>query len=173
MRHHGADAQPRFSPHRFASANSSFRSKGIGGVSCLPTNSGASQRNSAGKSLDTSVKLDWAPVGDFSLYDHVLDTSVLLGNVPERTARAYLGATHWIPIFRVARGRAAGETGAGVAAGGNRPSGSTIPNYPLHRARIPSGHVALRFLVREGLLEQVRPGPRARNARQTGAHPDP
>lgn len=28
--------------------------------------------------------LDWLPVGDFSLYDHVLDTSAMLGNLPER-----------------------------------------------------------------------------------------
>ena len=30
---------------------------------------------------------DWVPVGDFSFYDHVLDASFLLGNVPAR-ARA-------------------------------------------------------------------------------------
>ncbi|HTQ06383.1 MAG TPA: 5-methyltetrahydropteroyltriglutamate--homocysteine S-methyltransferase [Polyangiaceae bacterium] len=60
-------------------------------------------------------KLELVPVGDFSFYDHVLDTSFLLGNVPAR-ARAGEGA----PLdayFRVARGRAAGETGGGVAAG--------------------------------------------------------
>jgi len=28
--------------------------------------------------------LDWLPVGDFSLYDHVLDTSVMVGNLPTR-----------------------------------------------------------------------------------------
>ena len=26
--------------------------------------------------------LDWIPAGDFSLYDHVLDTSFMLGNIP-------------------------------------------------------------------------------------------
>jgi 5-methyltetrahydropteroyltriglutamate--homocysteine methyltransferase len=59
--------------------------------------------------------LDLAPVGDFSLYDHVLDTSFLLGNVPSRARPSEaepLGA-----YFRVARGRAAGEAGAGVPAG--------------------------------------------------------
>ncbi|RYZ05625.1 MAG: 5-methyltetrahydropteroyltriglutamate--homocysteine S-methyltransferase [Myxococcales bacterium] len=58
---------------------------------------------------------DLAPVNDFSFYDHVLDTSFLLGNVPSR-ARAGEGP----PLdayFRVARGRAAGDTGEGVAAG--------------------------------------------------------
>src|SRR5690242_16108080 len=58
--------------------------------------------------------LDWVPIGDFSFYDHVLDTSFLLGNVPRRAA----GSTDPLDAyFRVARGRAAGETGAGVAAG--------------------------------------------------------
>ncbi len=59
--------------------------------------------------------LDLVPVGDFSLYDHVLDTSFLLGNVPQR-ARG-LGGTDLDVYFRVARGRAAGDTGGGVAAG--------------------------------------------------------
>lgn len=46
--------------------------------------------------------LDWLPVGDFSLYDHVLDTSVMVGNLP---ARAQQGA----PLqqyFLAARGQA-------------------------------------------------------------------
>jgi 5-methyltetrahydropteroyltriglutamate--homocysteine methyltransferase len=58
---------------------------------------------------------DLVPVGDFSFYDQVLDASFLLGNVPER-ARAGQGQ----PLdayFRVARGRAAGDAGDGVAAG--------------------------------------------------------
>ncbi|MCX4188312.1 5-methyltetrahydropteroyltriglutamate--homocysteine S-methyltransferase [Methylophaga sp. OBS4] len=29
-------------------------------------------------------QLDWVPVGDFSFYDHVLDTSRLVGNLPKR-----------------------------------------------------------------------------------------
>jgi 5-methyltetrahydropteroyltriglutamate--homocysteine methyltransferase len=59
--------------------------------------------------------LDLVPVGDFSFYDQVLDTSFLLGNVPERAL-----AGDPLPLdayFRVARGRAAGDTGPGVAAG--------------------------------------------------------
>ena len=59
--------------------------------------------------------LDWVPVGDFSFYDHVLDASFLLGNVPER---ARLGGGEALDVyFRVARGRAAADQGAGVAAG--------------------------------------------------------
>ncbi|HEY6079824.1 MAG TPA: 5-methyltetrahydropteroyltriglutamate--homocysteine S-methyltransferase, partial [Polyangiaceae bacterium] len=58
---------------------------------------------------------DLVPVGDFAFYDQVLDASFLVGNVPER-ARAGQGE----PLdayFRVARGRAAGDTDSGVAAG--------------------------------------------------------
>jgi 5-methyltetrahydropteroyltriglutamate--homocysteine methyltransferase len=58
--------------------------------------------------------LDLSPVGDFSLYDHVLDTSFLFGNVPSR-ARVN-EANPLDAYFRVARGRAAGESGAGVPA---------------------------------------------------------
>lgn len=59
--------------------------------------------------------LDLAPVADFALYDHVLNTSFLVGNVPER---AKAGAGNALDrYFRVARGRAAGDSGAGVAAG--------------------------------------------------------
>ncbi|TSE31667.1 5-methyltetrahydropteroyltriglutamate--homocysteine S-methyltransferase [Tepidimonas charontis] len=49
--------------------------------------------------------LDWAPVGDFSFYDHVLDTSAWLGHWPRRVQ-------DWAgdpldKLFRVARGRTA------------------------------------------------------------------
>jgi 5-methyltetrahydropteroyltriglutamate--homocysteine methyltransferase len=59
--------------------------------------------------------LDLVPVGDFSFYDHVLDTSFLIGNVP---SRARVGEGEPLDAyFRIARGRAAEETGADVAAG--------------------------------------------------------
>ncbi|MCG7903714.1 MAG: 5-methyltetrahydropteroyltriglutamate--homocysteine S-methyltransferase [Candidatus Thiodiazotropha weberae] len=47
--------------------------------------------------------LDWISVGDFSLYDHVLDTSILLGNLPRRFAQQQL--TPLDRYFQVARGR--------------------------------------------------------------------
>jgi 5-methyltetrahydropteroyltriglutamate--homocysteine methyltransferase len=63
------------------------------------------------------ASLDLVPVGDFSFYDHVLDASFLLGNVPER-ARAGAGERQPLDAyFRVARGRAAGDADGGVAAG--------------------------------------------------------
>jgi 5-methyltetrahydropteroyltriglutamate--homocysteine methyltransferase len=51
--------------------------------------------------------LDLAPVGDFSLYDQVLDMSFMLGNVPDR-ARGQAGGS-LDAYFRVARGRSAGD----------------------------------------------------------------
>lgn len=61
------------------------------------------------------AQLDLAAVGDFSFYDHVLDASFLLGNVPARA-----GAGSGQPLdayFRIARGRAAGDSDGGVPAG--------------------------------------------------------
>ncbi|GAB3436025.1 5-methyltetrahydropteroyltriglutamate--homocysteine S-methyltransferase [Giesbergeria sinuosa] len=65
--------------------------------------------------------LDWAPVGDFSFYDQVLDMSFTLGNLPERV-RDFHGDS-LDNYFRVARGRSAQTTEnhagccGGVAAG--------------------------------------------------------
>ncbi|HEX6275305.1 MAG TPA: hypothetical protein VFZ53_19830, partial [Polyangiaceae bacterium] len=67
------------------------------------------------QSWQRQAGLHLVPAGDFSFYDQVLDTSFLLGNVPTRA-----GSGSGDPLdayFRLARGRAAGETGAGVAAG--------------------------------------------------------
>src|SRR5205085_2534278 len=49
--------------------------------------------------------LDFAPVGDFAFYDHVLDMSFTLGNVPARVRE--LGGDPLDNYFRVARGRSA------------------------------------------------------------------
>lgn len=53
-------------------------------------------------------------MGDFSFYDHVLDMSFTLGNVPER-ARRHAGSA-LEQLFRVARGRAR-DAGAGAQKG--------------------------------------------------------
>ena len=53
-------------------------------------------------------ELDWVPVGDFSLYDQVLDTSTLLGNVPERATA--LGGSALDAYFRVARRKLAPDS---------------------------------------------------------------
>lgn len=51
--------------------------------------------------------LDYVPVGDFSLYDQVLDTSFMLGHIPERVRN--LPGEALDNYFRVARGRSADE----------------------------------------------------------------
>lgn len=49
--------------------------------------------------------LDWIPVGDFSLYDQMLDASFMLGNIPSRVSG--LPGNELDNYFRVARGRSA------------------------------------------------------------------
>lgn len=58
--------------------------------------------------------LDWIPVGDFSLYDQVLDTSFLLGHLPRRFHEG-TADNELDQYFRVARGRA--PTGEPTSAG--------------------------------------------------------
>ncbi|NIG87137.1 5-methyltetrahydropteroyltriglutamate--homocysteine S-methyltransferase [Serratia symbiotica] len=49
--------------------------------------------------------VDWVPVGDFAWYDHVLTTSLLLGNAPARHQNAD-GCIDLDTLFRIGRGRA-------------------------------------------------------------------
>ena len=56
------------------------------------------------------TKMNWMPVGDFSLYDHVLDTSFMVGNVPERAQS--LPGNELDYYFRAARGRSNADLGA-------------------------------------------------------------
>lgn len=53
--------------------------------------------------------LDLTPVGDFSFYDQVLDTSFTLGNIPARVEG--LAGDELDNYFRVARGRSANDSG--------------------------------------------------------------
>lgn len=46
--------------------------------------------------------LDLLPVGDFSLYDHVLDTSILVGNLPKRSNEKQNSLMRY---FQIARGQ--------------------------------------------------------------------
>ncbi|SFL95274.1 5-methyltetrahydropteroyltriglutamate--homocysteine S-methyltransferase [Marinobacter zhejiangensis] len=60
--------------------------------------------------------LDWQPVGDFSLYDQILDMSVTLGNLPPRVRE--LGGDELTAYFRTARGRAPADSSERVVAAG-------------------------------------------------------
>ncbi len=53
--------------------------------------------------IQSRAGLDYVTVGDFSLYDHVLDHSLLFGAIPERFADSTTGLDRY---FRMARGRA-------------------------------------------------------------------
>src|SRR5699024_11065857 len=55
--------------------------------------------------LQAEAGMALLPVGDFSFYDHVLDTSCLLGVVPERFGVGS-GEVDLDTYFRMARGRA-------------------------------------------------------------------
>ncbi len=58
--------------------------------------------------------VDLLPVGDFAWYDHVLTTSLLLGNVPARHQNAD-GKVDIDTLFRIGRGRAPTGEPAGAA----------------------------------------------------------
>ncbi|HHL2561531.1 TPA: 5-methyltetrahydropteroyltriglutamate--homocysteine S-methyltransferase [Yersinia enterocolitica] len=58
--------------------------------------------------------VDLVPAGDFAWYDHVLTTSLLLGNVPERHQNAD-GSIDLDTLFRIGRGRAPTGTPAAAA----------------------------------------------------------
>ena len=66
---------------------------------------------------ENQAGLDQVPVGDFSFYDQVLDTSFMLGNIPERV-RGFEGDA-LDNYFRVARGRSVHDSACscGVQAG--------------------------------------------------------
>lgn len=55
-----------------------------------------------------ALGVDWLPSNDFSLYDHVLDTSVMLGAVPARYGAAD-GQAGLATYFAMARGATGGE----------------------------------------------------------------
>jgi len=63
-----------------------------------------------------ALGVDWLPSNDFSLYDHVLDTSLMLGAVPDRygvgDGEAGLGT-----YFAMARGSGGADDGCGHAHG--------------------------------------------------------
>lgn len=57
-----------------------------------------------------ALGVDWLPSNDFSLYDHVLDTSVMLGAIPARYGLASGQAAGLKTYFAMARGATGGAT---------------------------------------------------------------
>lgn len=57
-------------------------------------------------------QLDWLPLGDFTLYDQVLDMSIILGHIPERVHN--LPGNELTTYSRIARGRAPEDCGCGA-----------------------------------------------------------
>jgi 5-methyltetrahydropteroyltriglutamate--homocysteine methyltransferase len=92
---------PRIGPRReLKFALEKYWSGQIGEEELLET---ASALRTAAWARQTSLGADWLPSNDFSLYDHVLDTSLMLGAVPERYG-AGDGEASLQTYFAMARG---------------------------------------------------------------------
>ncbi|HNP26925.1 MAG TPA: 5-methyltetrahydropteroyltriglutamate--homocysteine S-methyltransferase, partial [Nitrosomonas sp.] len=107
--------------------------------------------------------LDWIPVGDFSLYDQVLDTSFMLGNIPGRISA--LPGDELDHYFRVARGRAATDDSAGTCVNAGEMTKWFDTNYHYI---VPEFDQHTRFsLHSDSLLQQIN------NAQEQGIHAKP
>lgn len=92
--------------------------------------------------------IDLVPVGDFAWYDHVLTTSLLVGNVPARHQNQD-GSLDLDTLFRIARGRA--PSGEPAAAGEMTKWFNTNYHYI-----VPEFHQGQRFkLAWTQLLDEV------------------
>lgn len=76
----------------------------------------ASGLRTAAWARQKALGADWLPSNDFSLYDHVLDTSVMLGAIPSRYGAAD-GVTDLATYFAMARGTTGEHAGCGHAHG--------------------------------------------------------
>ncbi|WP_213980948.1 5-methyltetrahydropteroyltriglutamate--homocysteine S-methyltransferase [Sphingomonas sp. dw_22] len=74
----------------------------------------ASGLRTAAWARQKALGADWLPSNDFSLYDHVLDTSVMLGAIPDRYG-AGAGEADLATYFAMARGTTATDDGCGQA----------------------------------------------------------
>jgi 5-methyltetrahydropteroyltriglutamate--homocysteine methyltransferase len=100
----GANRELKFALERFW--------RGEESADCLQQTAAKLRQNNWALQCD----LDWVPVGDFSLYDQVLDMSFTLGNLPDRVVG--LEGTELDNYFRVARGRSASECSHGCVHAG-------------------------------------------------------
>ncbi|MFN3416638.1 MAG: 5-methyltetrahydropteroyltriglutamate--homocysteine S-methyltransferase [Caldimonas sp.] len=96
--------------------------------------------------------LDFVPVGDFSFYDHVLDMSFMLGNVPQRVRQ--LQSSTLDAYFRIARGHSADGVHEGDAVTAGEMTKWFDTNYHYI---VPEFHADTTFeLDATALLHQVR-----------------
>jgi 5-methyltetrahydropteroyltriglutamate--homocysteine methyltransferase len=72
----------------------------------------ASGLRTAAWARQKALGADWLPSNDFSLYDHVLDTSMMLGAIPERY-RSADGEADLATYFAMARGTTGDHDGCG------------------------------------------------------------
>ncbi len=72
-------------------------------------NTAAAGLRTAAWARQRALGADWLPSGDFSLYDHVLDTSMMLGAIPARY-RAADGQADLSTYFAMARGSTGAAT---------------------------------------------------------------
>lgn len=101
--------------------------------------------------------LDWIPVGDFSLYDQVLDASFMLGNIPARVSA--LSGNEIDSYFRVARGRSVIDNSACSCVNASEMTKWFDTNYHYI---VPEFEKNTRFSLNSShLLQQIR------QARQT------
>ncbi len=97
-------------------------------------------------------KINWMPVGDFSLYDHVLDASFMVGNIPERAQS--LAGNELDYYFRVARGRSNADLGVSSCIHAAEMTKWFDTNYHYI---VPEFNNATRFrLNAHRLLEQIQ-----------------
>lgn len=99
---------PRIGPRReLKHALESFWSGKSGEAALLEATAGL---RTAAWARQTALGADWLPSNDFSLYDHVLDLSVMLGAIPARYGAADGEAT-LATYFAMARGTTGGNGG--------------------------------------------------------------
>lgn len=111
---------PRIGPHR--ELKFALESHWSGKTDAVALNAAATGLKAAAWARQLGLGADHIPSNDFSLYDHVLDTSVMLGAVPERFGWAG-GVIDLATYFAMARGAGSDEAhtcghGAGHAAPG-------------------------------------------------------
>lgn len=95
-------------------------------------------------------RVDLVPVGDFSFYDQVLDTSFLLGNVPERVSDNK--GSRLDDYFRLARGQSAIDNGCGCIHAGEMTKWFDTNYHYIVPEFTADTHFSLHC---DGLLQQI------------------